>query len=306
MTTVTPGRALRATLRGAMVDSMSVEEEPEDPNPAECGVEGEDNEPKSHAKKGAASAEQQQRLAEISQGPAFRVLAEQQRRLAEISQGPALRVLAEQQRRLAEISQGPALRVLAEQHEQLRDLVQSPALVHLVASHRLLRVALERTGAPEFAASVAEVIESGNVGRWTAAAATAGAGGPEEDVTAASHELADDLADTVLRGDAAVTAYDVAGELAQVAEDVLERLGEPPQGESVSEDRDLQRDDEAVQEFQRVVLQLGAAHLIAVCAMAAILSGNAAVALTILAAIAQVSGYSLKDMMGRFGKGDSK
>lgn len=283
-----------------------------------------------------AVVEQQRRLARMFDSQGFKALAHQQRRLADLFDTPAMRAMAEQQRRLAELTTGPAFESLHQKNLQVAKLARSPAVQVLANQQRAWKASQTYTlvnqtlSSPAFrnaylerSRSIAEAFSrvevdpgwkrvigalqvSPEVARWANSVANAIEEGQIE-ATAVQ-----DATEALVESPAMQEALEHAAQSDTTPfEDVVDASANALRAaQSVPEDEERPLapglsatvSDADGETFRALMKLWGAGHLVMVVVFAAIVSGQPLVILLTLAALSEITGYSLRDLIEWLGR----
>ena len=275
-----------------------------------------------------AIQEQQQRFLEMLETPAWKSIYDQHR-FAKMLDAPAIKAMEAQQRRLAELTRGPAFESIGQTNLQIARLAESDAVKALVRQQgawssvaapssldRLLTTSAFRDSylarSDTFARAISKVEvdpgwtrviralqESPEVSRWARTVADAL---DTDDVKTPDLRA---VTEALINSDAVRDVVEQATQSDTAAlEDVVAAsafaLNAAERKSPVNEDEGPISEADA-DAYRALVLLWGGGQIVLIAVMAAVISGQPLVFLATMAAIAQITGYSLKDLIQLIG-----
>jgi hypothetical protein len=268
-------------------------------------------------------ANQQLRITRIAQSPAFKALAGQHGLAAKFATSSAFKALAEQQVRITRLAESPELKALAAQQLESAHLAYSPSIVAAWQSQiAVAKVVSTPSFRCKFLGESRVVTDAfANLGTdpaWSEAIVLLRADPKASRLATGLADILDRVEVDESDPDAAAELMEVMGALplgelaqasapleaiARVAASAVEGgLGDIAESVAFDEEAGTEAaDSNDVENYQMLLNMWGIGNVVAVCVIGAVVTGQFVSFLVILAAIAQISGYSLKDLLSALG-----
>lgn len=256
-----------------------------------------------------AVQQQQRQVAEIFSRSTSRAVMrnlEQQRMMAELVQGPAFQSWRQSHLQMARLASTAVARALAQQEESNR-LLMNQFLSSMQFQNSYLAQVQAVTAAvskiqldPGWQIVIQRLQKSPEVSRW--ATAMADALDAEEDTEPEVQQASEAVADsTELR-----EALEQAAESdIEPFEDLIAVSSRTLRGSQAADETPSTPESSDEAETYKALLKLwGAGNVVAAVLLAGLLSGQVVVVLVILGGLAQVSGYTIKDLIEMLRKSD--
>jgi hypothetical protein len=279
-----------------------------------------------------AMAEQQLRVTRLATSPALRALLERHASAAKFTASPAFRALAEQQFRITKLAESPALKQLAAQQLKAAELTRSASIVaawqsqlavarvlsapsfrsqFLIESREVTDAFAQLGTSQAWSDAIALLRSDPNVSRWaTHLGETLDRVEGDASIPGAAANLAEVVSTLPLEelAHASAPLESIASVTASAVEAGLQDIADSADSEEWASAYDAEWTDTVggghAEDYRTLLKIWGVGNVVAACAIGAVATGQFVSFLVVLAAIAQISGYSLKDLVGSLRSGD--